>query len=180
MSEQSLVAAPVARDDLRIAALAALAVGIQLLEAALPSPLPGLKPGFANIISVIVLCQLGFGAACWVSLLRVVAGSLLLGTFLGPSFVLSLAGALAALAALGFGTIFNRLIPILKLGPVGFCLLAATAHMTAQVLVAWILFIPHPGLLRLLPVFLLVALLTGMINGLISQRALEYIRKDPL
>lgn len=180
MSADRLPVTPVQREDYRIAALAALAVAIQLLEAALPSPLPGVKPGFANIITVIVLCKMGFGAAAWVSLLRVAAGSLMLGTFLGPAFVLSLSGALAALLALGAGTFANRLVPILHMGPVGLSLLAAAAHMTAQVLVAWLLFIPHPGLLQLLPLFLLVALVTGMMNGLISQRALEYLRKDQL
>lgn len=168
------------REDLHIAALAALAIGFHVLEASLPSPLPGVKPGFSNIITVIVLCQIGLGAAAWVALLRVLVGSLILGTFLGPAFVLSLAGALAALLALAAGTFLGRSIPIIRPGPVGLSLLAAAAHISAQLFTAWGLFIPHPGLVRLLPVFLLVAVITGLVNGLISQRALEYLRKDPL
>jgi heptaprenyl diphosphate synthase len=66
-----------------------------VVEAAIPSPLPGVKPGLANIVTLVVLQRLGMRAAVWVSLLRVVAGSLILGTFLSPSFVLSLCGALA-------------------------------------------------------------------------------------
>ncbi|MGD9000355.1 MAG: Gx transporter family protein, partial [Granulosicoccaceae bacterium] len=36
-------------EDQRIARLAALAIVIHVAESALPSPLPGIKPGFANI-----------------------------------------------------------------------------------------------------------------------------------
>ena len=39
-------------DDHRIARLAALAIGLHLIEAVAPSPLPGVKPGIANIVSV--------------------------------------------------------------------------------------------------------------------------------
>ena len=88
-------------DDHRIARYAAAAIALSVVEAAIPMPLPGVKPGLANIITLIVLARYGWRDAVWVSLLRVVAGSLLLGQFLAPGFFLSLAGALASLLALG-------------------------------------------------------------------------------
>jgi heptaprenyl diphosphate synthase len=63
--------------------------------------LPGVKPGLANIITLIVLARHGWHQAVWVALLRVVAASLLLGQFLAPGFFLSLSGALASLAVMG-------------------------------------------------------------------------------
>ncbi len=69
------------RDDHRIAWLAALAITIHMLESGLPSPLPGAKPGLANVITIAVLVCFGWRAAVWVSLLRVLAGSLLLDPF---------------------------------------------------------------------------------------------------
>src|SRR3569833_1687108 len=86
---------PTTRADHRIAWLAALAITIHDAEGALPSPLPGVKPGLANVVTVIALVQYGWAAAAWVALLRVVVGSILIGTFLSPTFLLRLAGALA-------------------------------------------------------------------------------------
>ena len=90
-------------DDHRIAKLAALAIGLHIAEAIIPSPLPGVKPGIANIVTLYVLYRFDFATAAWVSLLRVFASSLLLGNFLSPTFVLSLAGAVSSLFALALG-----------------------------------------------------------------------------
>jgi len=76
----------VTADDYRIARLAAAAIALTVAEAAIPLPLPGIKPGLANIVTLIVLWRYGWRDAAWVSLLRVLAGSLLLGQFLAPAF----------------------------------------------------------------------------------------------
>ena len=47
------------REDHRIAWLAALAITLHIVESALPSPIPGVKPGLANIITIIALIQFG-------------------------------------------------------------------------------------------------------------------------
>jgi len=158
------------RDDLRIAYLAALAIVIHVVEASLPSPLPGIKPGMANVITVAVLFLYGLRTAVWVSLLRVLAGSVLIGSFLSPTFVMSLSGAVAALGALALG----RGIP--RLGPVGYSVLASMAHMATQFTVAFLLFIPHQALWRLFPVFMSAAVGFGLVNGII---ALVMLRKIP-
>jgi heptaprenyl diphosphate synthase len=51
-------------DDHRIAKLAALAISLHLVEAILPSPLPGVKPGLANIVTLFVLYRFDFATAC--------------------------------------------------------------------------------------------------------------------
>ena len=79
-----------------------MAIGLHIFEAVIPSPLPGVKPGIANIVTLYVLYEYGFATAAWVSLLRVFASSLLLGQFLSPTFVLSLCGAIFSLGALFF------------------------------------------------------------------------------
>ena len=73
-------------EDHRIAQLAAAAIGLALIDAAIPLPLPGVKPGLSNIVTLIVLARYGWAAAVWVSALRVMAGGLLLGQFLSPDF----------------------------------------------------------------------------------------------
>lgn len=156
-------------DDRRIAALAAAAVGLTLVEAAIPLPLPGVKPGLANIIGLVVLCRFGWSSAVWVTLLRVVAGALLLGTFLTPTFVLSLGG--ATLSLLGMGLLY-RLYPR-WLGPVGLSVLAAFAHMAAQLAIVNFWLMPAVSLLGVAPLFLTVAWITGLVNGLAAAWLLQ-------
>ncbi|RRQ22196.1 Gx transporter family protein [Thiohalobacter thiocyanaticus] len=156
-------------EDHRIAWLAALAIAIHVLEAAIPSPVPGLKPGLANLVTLLALLAFGWRTAVWVSLLRVLVGSLILGSFLTPTFMLSLAGALASLLALGLGRALGRH----WLGPLGLSLLAALGHISGQFLLAYALFIPHPGLWHLFPPLLTAALIFGILNGIIANLALQ-------
>ncbi len=157
--------------DRLVAGFAALAIAIHILEAAFPSPLPGVKPGLANVVTVVVLIRYGWGTAAWVAGLRVVAGSLLLGTFLSPTFVMSASGAAAALAVLGLASAAGRD----RLGAVGYSVLAALAHMGTQVLVARALFIPHDAILKLLPFLLTAAWVFGIVSGVIAASVLDIL-----
>jgi len=163
------------REDHLIAWLTALAITIHIAESALPSPLPGIKPGLANVITVAVLIKYGWRTAAWVALLRVLAGSLLLGTFLSPTFILSLAGAVCSIGVLGMAAGLTRPFPGWRLGALGYSLLAALAHMGGQFWVAYTLFIPHPGLLHLLPLLMTAAVIFGAVSGIISAAMLKRI-----
>jgi heptaprenyl diphosphate synthase len=169
MPTSSSITLQASREDLRIAGFAALAIVIHLAESALPTPLPGFKPGLANIITLYVLLTYGWRMAAWVSLLRVLGGSLLLGTFLSPTFMLSLSGALASLAVLAI----SIHLPGRPFGPVGHSCLAALAHMGGQFFTAYQLFMPHPALLSLLPVLLTAALLSGIVGGIIMHKVMQ-------
>ena len=129
-------------DDHRIAQLAAAAIGLSLIDAAIPLPLPGIKPGLANIVTLIVLSRYGWVAAAWVSGLRVFTGSLLLGYFLSPGFFMSLTGALFSLLMLAMA----MRLPRRYFGPVSWSILAAFAHIGGQLLLARLWLIPHDGL----------------------------------
>lgn len=88
---RSVIRLAVTAEDRRIARLAAAAIALlKLADAAIPMPLPGVKPGLANIVTLIVLARHGWGAAAWVSGLRVLVGALLLGQLFTPGFFLSL------------------------------------------------------------------------------------------
>ena len=150
-------------DDHRIAKLAAMALGLTLLEAVIPSPLPGVKPGLANIVTLVVLARFGLPTAVWVSVLRVVAGSVVFGTFLSPTFILSFSGALASLAALAAA---HTLLPARWFGPITLSICAALAHIAGQLSVVFFWLIPHAGVGYLLPVFAAAALLFGTVNGI--------------
>lgn len=166
----SLILQPT-REDYRIACLAALAIAIHIFEAAIPSPFPGVKPGLANVITIATLLTFGWRSAAWVSMLRVLVGSLLIGTFLSPAFAMSLAGAIASLAVLALSwKLFGH-----WLGAVGYSILAALAHMSGQFILAWTLFIPHPGLFKLLPIFMTLALVFGLLSGIIAGAMIKRV-----
>ena len=155
--------------DRRIARYAAAAIALTVAEAAIPSPLPGVKPGLANIVVLIVLLRHGWREAVWVSLLRVVAGSLVIGQFLAPGFFLSLAGTCASLTVLAS----SSRLPRDWFGPVSQSILAAFAHIGGQVLLARLWLVPHNGVFFLVPVFAASALVFGIVNGLVAARFLQ-------
>jgi len=156
-------------EDHRIAKLTALAIGLHLIESALPSPIPGVKPGLANIVILYVLARYGIKTAAWVSLLRVFASSLLLGQFLSPTFLLSLSGAITSLLAL---MLANRL-PKRHFSVISLSIFAAFAHIGGQLIVVRLLLIPHASVAYLIPIFALAALFFGVINGLIAAKLLS-------
>lgn len=164
----STIELSVREQDRRVAMYAAAAVGLALAEAAIPLPVPGLKPGLGNIVTLVVLVLYGWRMAAWVTMLRVVAAALLLGSFLTPTFVLSLSGALASLTLLA---LLRVLYPSI-LGAVGLSVLAAFAHIGAQLFVVDLWLMPGVSLLSLSPLFLAAAWLTGLVNGLVAARLL--------
>lgn len=159
---------PIQPEDRRIARLAVAAIGLSLIDAAIPLPLPGVKPGLANIVILVVLWRYGWSTAVWVSLLRVVAGSLLLGQFLAPGFFLALSGGLTSLALLGVAQHLPRRV----FGPVTLSLLAAFAHLGGQLILVRLWLVPHDGVWVLAPVLATAALGFGLVNGLIVARLL--------
>ncbi len=156
-------------EDHHIAKLTALAISLHVLEAVFPSPLPGVKPGIANIVTLYVLAEYGFATAAWVSLLRVFASSLLLGHFLSPTFVLSLSGSVFSLAAL----LLAQYLPKKYFSVITLSVLAAFAHIAGQLLVVRLWLIPHAGVAYLVPIFALAALFFGTINGFIALKVLQ-------
>ena len=155
-------------EDHRIARLAAAAIGLALIDAAIPLPLPGVKPGLSNIVTLVVLARYGWRTAAWVSGLRVVAGGILLGQLLSPGFFMSLTGALSSLPVLAGAAH----LPARWFGPVSWSVLAAFAHIGGQLALARLWLIPHDGVFYLAPIFAVAALAFGIINGLIAARLL--------
>ena len=165
---RSVIELPVSADDRRIARLAALAIGLTLAEAAMPSPVPGIKPGLANIVVLLVLLQYGWRAAAWVSGLRVLAGGLLLGSLFAPGFWLSAAGAITSLGVLALA----RHLPSQYFGPISLSVLAAFGHIGGQLALAGAWLLPGIALIKLMPVFAAAALIFGAVNGVIVARFL--------
>ena len=140
--------------DHQIAQLSAIAIGLSLIESVLPSPMPGVKPGIANIITLYAMYRFNFRTAIWVSILRVFATSLILGQFLSPTFMLSLAGSLLSLLTL----YFSIKLPSRFFSPMGLSVLSSFAHITGQLLLVRLWLIPHASIYYLIPIYSAAAL----------------------
>jgi len=152
--------------QVRLAWFAALAIAVHALDALIPSPLPGVKLGLANAVTLVVLLVDGRRDALVVTVVRILIGALLIGTFLGPGFFLSLAGGLAAWAVMA---VVRPLWPGL-LSPLGLSVLGAAAHICAQVGLVYAVLLPNPGLLHLVPLLVASAVATGIATGLVATR----------
>jgi heptaprenyl diphosphate synthase len=92
---------PHSKKIMTMAIMVTLGVILHRLEELLPLPSPWIKLGLANLMTLVALVFLGFKEAVIVTFLRVVIGSILWGTFLGPTFFLSLVGGIKAIIIMG-------------------------------------------------------------------------------
>ena len=161
------------QDKYRIALLSAYAIAIHSFESLLPTPIPWLRLGVANIITLATLVLYGFRAAMMVTLIRVILSSIFIGTFLGPGFIMSFGGGVTGAFAMGIAfSIFPRLF-----GPVGLSLIGALFHNIAQLFLAYILFVQKiEPILIVSPVLILLGTLTGIVNGVIGNLLIDGIR----
>ncbi len=150
-----------------IAILVTFAVVIHTVEAALPLPMPvpGVRLGLANIITILTLILYGLRSALLVTVLRILLGSFFVGNFFGFGFWLSLAGGVASCLVMA------SIMPLVNRGCVGLIsvsVLGAAAHNLAQILVASLIISNLTLLQGYYPILLLLAVPTGLFTGLVA------------
>ena len=142
------------------AVLVALALGLSYLERFLPLqvavPLPGVKLGLANIVTLMALYFLGTRPAVTILGLRCFLGSLFGGGLSALAF--SLTGGLLA-----FG-VMALLLRCSFLSLFGVSIAGAAAHNTGQILAAMAVLGSRAPLVYL-PPLLLCSLVTGAVTG---------------
>ena len=157
------------------ALLTAMALGLNYLENFFPLtlaiPIPGVKLGLANIVTVFALYALGGGAALEILLARCFLGSLFAGNM--NALIFSLLGGLSALGAMA---LLSRRP---GLSVYGVSIGGAAAHNCGQILAA-LLTLGSTAPLYYLPVLLAVSLLTGGLTGLASACLFQGLRHTDL
>ena len=143
--------------------LAAIALTIFMVEAQIPplTPVPGIKMGLANIITVFTVFAIGPGAAAAVLFVRVFLGAVFAGNF--STIFYSGAGGLCAILT----TIaLRKLLTKKQLWVAGIC--GAIAHSIGQMAMA-VAITATPGLLAYLPVMIAASIVSGTFTGLCAQ-----------
>ena len=155
------------------AVLTALALALSYLESLFPLslaiPLPGVKLGLANIVTMYALCTLGAGPAFLILLCRCVLGGLFAGN--ASALLYSLLGGVFALAVEAFLLGVCR-----KLSVFGVSMGGAAAHNCGQVCAA-IVALGTATPLVYLPALLGVSLFTGALTGFIVSLLLRSLRR---
>jgi heptaprenyl diphosphate synthase len=146
-----------------MAMLCAVALIIFVIEAQIPAlvPIPGIKLGLSNIITVFAVFTLGSWEAALILAGRIFMGAVFAGNF--STILYSAAGgALAILATI----LLKKLVKESQLWVAG-CL-GAIAHSIGQMIVAvWAT--GTPSLLIYLPILIVCSIVTGIFTGLCAQ-----------
>lgn len=153
-----------------LALLVALGTAMHVVEGVLsiPLPLPGVKPGLANIVTLLALHLYGFRDGLTVSLLRVLLGALLGGMFLSPGFLLALAGAVSSTLVMTLLLKQTRCFSM-----IGISMTGAVGHNLGQLLVACLL-LQSTAVIYYLPVLLLAGIPSGFLTGYLLNSLLEH------
>lgn len=152
----------------RIALLIACASVLQITESLIPHPMPGVRLGLANMVTLIALVNLGFRPALEIAVLRTLISSFILGSFMSPGFMLSFSGALISTVVMG---IFCRLSLRgrgLRLSLIGISLLGSITHNLVQIGLVYLVLIKHAGIFMLLPWLGVSAVIMGWFTGLVA------------
>lgn len=149
----------------KLSLLTALALAVYALESMLPRPLPWLRIGLSNALVLTVLLAYGLRLAVSVSIIRTILGSLLVGSFLSPGFIISILAGVAS--CLVMGAVFY--LAKRAFGTVGISIFGALAHNLTQLGVAYVLFIRRSEIFMLIPVFLFLSVGTGIVTGIAAH-----------
>lgn len=153
-----------------LALLVAMGTALHVVEGMLsiPVPIPGVKLGLANIVTLLAIYLYGFRDGVTVALLRVLLGSLIGGMFLSPGFLLGLTGAVSSSLAMAL---------LLKrtgcFSMIGISMAGAVAHNIGQLLAASLL-LQSGAVIYYLPILLLTGIPTGILTGYLLNSLLEH------
>lgn len=151
------------------ALLASLAMILSFIESRIPAfvAIPGVKVGLANIAVLFALYRLGTKEAILISVIRIIAVSMLFGTPI--SAIYSLGGALVS---------FTVMILLKKLTPateVSVSVAGAVGHNIGQIVVACIL-LETNFVIYYLPFLLLSGTIAGIVIGIVSALVIKRVK----
>ena len=146
-----------------LALLDAIALTIFMVEAQIPAlvPIPGIKLGLSNIVTVFTVFAIGPFEGAAVLFVRIFLGAVFAGNF--SSILYSAAGGLCAIVT----TMLLRRILTQKQLWVAGCL-GAVAHSIGQMAMA-IFVTGTPAIAVYLPIMIACSIVTGLFTGLCAQ-----------
>ena len=156
------------RELTRMALLTAIALTIFMVEAQIPPivPLPGVKLGLANTLTLLLVAKGDIKGAFAVNIARILLSGLL---FASPSVLIySLTAGLVSL------TVMSLLSKLKQIGIIGFSVAGAVIHNITQLAVAF--FMVGAGVLYYLPFLLISAVACGIVTAEVAKILLKNLK----
>jgi len=147
-----------------IGLLTAAASILFALETPINLPVPWIRLGLANIVTVLVLEWWSLRETLIVVVLRSVVGSVLMGKLMHPDFVFSLVGGIAAALAMWLMVAYGKK----WFGFIGVSVAGALVKNAVQLGLAYALVVRHVYLFSILPLLFAVSLISGLIVGFLA------------
>jgi len=143
--------------------LTAIALTIFMVEAQIPplTPIPGIKMGLSNIITVFIVFAIGPKEAAAVLFVRIFLGAVFAGNF-STIFYSGAGGVCAILVTI----LLRKILTKKQLWVAGVC--GAIAHSVGQMAMA-ITLLETPGLIAYLPVLIVASIISGTFTGFCAQ-----------
>lgn len=140
----------------------AVALAIYGLEAALPPlfPIPGMKLGLANLVTLLLLLRFGKRETSLVLLCRILMATFFFGSFVSLAYALAGGFSCLLIEFLLIHFVGKRYLPIIST-------FGALTHNMAQILVARLLTGTN-GVFLYIPYLLLLGILTGLLIGFLA------------
>ena len=155
----------------RAAVLTAVALTIFIIELQIPSPvpIPGVKLGLANIVTIYAIFLLGPADAAAILLTRIILGSVFSGNLMALAY--SLAGGLMCYLIM---LLMGQLVTEKQIWVCS--VFGAIAHNVGQIGAA-IAITRMPSLLAYLPVLMISGIAAGLFTGLAAQFTVNKLGK---
>lgn len=157
-----------------LALLTTIALTIFVVESAIPTfiPIPGVKLGLANIVTLFVLKRYRISDAAIVLGMRIVLATIFTGQ--AVSFIYSASGGFLCLVVMAA---VNKLLKGNYIFLTG--ILGAVSHNVGQILAAFFV-LRLSGIFAYMPFLMISGIVTGLFTGLVCYFADIYIPKNAI
>ena len=156
----------------KIGIFTSCALIVFIIEAQLPQliPIPGIKPGLSNIVTLCALYIMGAKDAFIILILRVLLGSFFSGT--PVTLIYSLSGGILAFISM----IINKKLTVESQLPF-VSISGAIFHNLGQIITAWIM-MKSSAVFAYLPWLMISAVLTGLLTGVSAKFIIKGIKRQ--
>ncbi len=140
----------------------ALSVAISYIETLIPPivPVPGVKPGFSNIVTMFATVSLGFPYGLAVTVFKAMFALITRGV---TAFFMSLCGGLLSLVVMWMLFRFTKT----SIGYIGIGVLSAVSHNMGQLAVAVVIL--GKAILYIAPILMLSGIVCGALTGTVFR-----------
>lgn len=155
-----------------IALFISIALMLNYFERLIPiaNPIPGVKLGLANVVSLVALSIFSLPEVFTIVVIRTLLGATFYGSY--SALMFSMAGGILSL--LGMWLLLK--LKLKSLSTVGISVFGAVCHNVGQVTVA-VLILQSTAIYAYLPILLVSSLITGVLTGVVASRTIPYLER---